>query len=99
MSDIIERLRSTEYDDLDACKAADEIEFLRARVAELYCINGALRVANSDPERLAKSFTDAVMKLAFSMPAPNVFTPQFVQLCINAQTMLSAATQPTEAAA
>lgn len=33
--DVIKKLRSTEYDDIDACKAADELEVLRAEVARL----------------------------------------------------------------
>lgn len=32
---LISRLRRTEYDDLDACKAADELEFLRSEVDRL----------------------------------------------------------------
>jgi hypothetical protein len=32
-------------------------------------------------EGLLKAFTDRVETLAFKMPPPNVWTPQFVQLC------------------
>jgi len=35
-----------------------------------------------------KAWIDAVEKLAFSMPAPNVYTPQFVQLCVEARSAL-----------
>src|SRR3990167_11532646 len=34
---------------------------------------------------LTKRFIDAVEKLAFEIPAPNLYTPQFVQMCISAR--------------
>ena len=43
--DVIEKLRSTEYDALDACKAADELEFLRAEVERLRHHGAAARDA------------------------------------------------------
>jgi hypothetical protein len=36
-----------------------------------------------------KSFTNAVEKLAFSMPAPNDYTPKFIQLVVQAQSVIA----------
>lgn len=35
-----------------------------------------------------KAFIDAVERLAFDMKPPNPYTPQFVQLCVEARTRL-----------
>lgn len=37
----------------------------------------------------SKAFIDAVEKLAFDMPAPNPYTPQFVMLCVEARRLLN----------
>jgi hypothetical protein len=37
----------------------------------------------------AKAFIDAVERLAFSMPAPNSYTPQFMLLCVEARRLLN----------
>jgi hypothetical protein len=38
---------------------------------------------------IVSKFIDAIEKLAFSMPAPNAYTPQFVMLCIEARRRLA----------
>jgi len=38
-----------------------------------------------------KYFIDAVENLAFKMPAPNKYTPQFAMYCVDARAMLNAA--------
>lgn len=35
-------------------------------------------------------FVQAVERLAFEMPAPNEYTPRFVQLCVTAQQLIAA---------
>jgi hypothetical protein len=40
-------------------------------------------MTHPSPELLA--FAEAVERLAFEMPAPNAFTPRFVQMCIEAR--------------